>query len=212
VIRFDKINLSYNNKDLLKDFCLEIKTGEKCLIHGKSGSGKSSLFNMILGFVRPDNGRIFFDDMVINAKNIWNVRRQVAFVDQDVSLGKANTADWLKFVFGLHANRMTADYKKKLMELFDYFELDIDAMEKDISNLSGGERQRLALIVSVLLGRSHFLLDEVTSALDDHLKQKCVDYFSIEPKWTLIAISHDSVWRKSPLFRIFDMETGQWER
>lgn len=194
---------------MLDDFSLDIGTGEKCVIRGKSGSGKSSLFGMVLGFVRPERGRVFFNETEVDSRTVWAVRKQVAFVDQDVSLGDKNVEEWLDIVFGLNANRQTRPDHAKIMQLFDYFELSSDTIEKSISDLSGGERQRIALIVSLLLQRPCLLLDEVTSALDDLLKQKVVDYLCRDPDLTVVVISHDSVWMHNSRFRVFDMDTGK---
>jgi len=208
MIRFDKIRLSYNEKNVLNDFSAEVRTGAKYLIKGRSGSGKSSLFAMVLGFVRPDRGRIFFNNTEIDRKNVWSVRQSIAFVDQDVSLGDTNVNDWIKFVFGLNANK-GIEIHDHLLQLLDYFELSNDSMNKNINDLSGGERQRLALVIAILLKRPCFLLDEVTSSLDDNLKQKTVDLFAGMSDATVVVISHDDVWTKNPAFSVFDMEAVQ---
>ena len=83
-------------------------------------------------------------------------------------------------------------------------------LRKDPSELSGGEKQRLAIIVSILLERKVFLLDEVTSSLDKHLKKKVINYFIEQDDWTIVAISHDPGWLDNPRVSIFDLEIGKW--
>ena len=71
-----------------------------------------------------------------------------------------------------------------------------------------------AIYVHLDTKKSHYIkafLDEVTSSLDGHLKQKVVDYFVAEKNWTCLVNSHDSIWRKSPCVKIFDLEEGRWK-
>ena len=77
--------------------------------------------------------------------------------------------------------------------------------------MSGGERQRLAIIISVLLKRNIFFLDEITSALDKHLKKKVADFFVEKDDWTAIIISHDPVWLENQSVKVFDLEEGKWK-
>ena len=67
--------------------------------------------------------------------------------------------------------------------------------------MSGGEKQRFALIAGLLLGRKIFLLDEVTSSLDRDMKKKVVDFFADQTDWTVLAVSHDTVWQSREEFR-----------
>ncbi len=212
MIKFSNVNLAYNGRVILDNFSFEVKAGEKVVILGKSALGKSSLLLLILGFVVPDRGEIFFDGKRINEKTVWNVRRQVAYVDQDVSIGVGKVSEWIDFVSGLKANASLDFGNKKIRELLGYFELGSDVFHKDVGELSGGERQRLGIVVSVLLGRSVFLLDEVTSALDKHLKELVARFFLEKDDWTVVVVSHDPVWLDSPSVRVFDLEAERWKR
>jgi putative ABC transport system ATP-binding protein len=212
VIKLVNVNLAYNGKAVLEDFSLEIKTGAKVVILGKSGLGKSSLFSLILGFTTPNKGKIFFDGSPVDKKSIWGIRKKVAYVDQDVSIADGNVSSWLDFVFHLKANGFAGFDRKKVKDFLDFFELDVNVLGKDTSELSGGEKQRLAIIVSILLERKVFLLDEVTSSLDKHLKKKVINYFIERDDCIVIAISHDSGWLDNPRVGVFDLEAGKWRQ
>lgn len=212
MIRFNKVFLSYNAKQIFNDLCFEIRQGDKIVILGRSGLGKSSLFHLILGFAFAQKGEVCFDGSPVTEKNVWDVRRKIAFVDQDVSIGDGRVIDRLQYFFGLKANAGSGFSEKRVSELVEYFELDSDVLDKDIIDLSGGERQRLAVIVSALLGRSVYLLDEATSALDKQLKEKVVDYFTSRDDWTVLVVSHDPAWLKKPAVKTFDLEAGKWKQ
>ena len=212
MIKLVNVNLAYNGKAVLEKFSLGIKTGAKTVILGKSGLGKSSLFSLILGFTTPNKGKVFFDGNLVDKKSVWGIRKKIAYVDQDVNIADGNVSSWLDFVFHLKANGSAGFDRKKVKGFLDFFELGVNVLRKDISELSGGEKQRLAVIVSILLERKVFLLDEVTSSLDKHLKKKVINYFIERDGWTIVAISHDPVWLDNPRVRVFDLEVGKWRQ
>ena len=212
MIKFNDIHVNLNGKIIIQNLSFEIKHGEKAVLLGKSGSGKSSLLGMLLGFIKPSKGEILFEGVRIDTTSTWYVRKKVAYVDQDVSIGNGNILDLLNFVSGLKTNKSLDFNKVKVTGLLGDFELSNDTVYKDIGELSGGERQRLAIVISILLERKVFLLDEVTSSLDKHLKKKVADYFVERENCTCLVISHDTIWLDNPAVKVFDMEEGKWKQ
>lgn len=211
MITFDHVHLAFNGRKIFNDFSLEVRPGEKVVVLAKSGTGKSSLFSLVLGFLEPDEGRVFFAGQPVNEKSVWEIRQKIAYVDQDISLGNGKILDLFDFILKLKANIHLDGSRERMRELLQYFEFDQNVLTKDIENLSGGERQRLAIIIAVLLQRQVFLLDEVTSALDKQLKKRVADFFLAREDWTCLVISHDPVWLENPAVKIFDLEEGKWK-
>ncbi|MHA2023099.1 MAG: ATP-binding cassette domain-containing protein [Candidatus Thorarchaeota archaeon] len=208
LIELRNIHLSFGSKNVIENLSLKINKGDKVVFVGKSGSGKSSLLSLVLGFVRPDRGQALFDGIPVNEKNVWDVRKKIACIDQDVSLGDGTVQRLLDFVSSLKVNTHSVFNAKELMELFL---LDIDLLQNSLKELSGGERQRMAIVIAILLNRDVFFLDEVTASLDKHLKNTVADYFLSREDCTCVIVSHDPVWLDNPVVRIFNIEEKKWK-
>lgn len=195
LVRFENIGISYADRKVLSGFDLSVKSGEKLLITGRSGTGKSTLLKMLLGFVRPTEGVIYFQDKKLDGKEVWEIRKQVAHVSQSTDIGEGKVLELIRelFLFGQNRDKL---WEENLMSLLVYFELDNDVLAKKFESLSGGEKQRICIIISLLLEKDIFLLDEITSELDTQMKLKVAEFFLGKAGWTVIAVSHDSTWVK----------------
>lgn len=194
MIQLKNISLSLDDKQLFKDLSVEVPEGGRLILQGRSGSGKTTLLRMLLGFILPDHGDVVIDGEKLSLENVWKVRLKMAYVSQEMQMGRGRAEKFIREIFQYRNNRQIIYEPKKVLTLLDDFQLEAGILEKDLEELSGGELQRFAIIVTLLLNRQIYLLDEVTSALDQPLKELIVDYFSKLKDKTLIISSHDSVW------------------
>ena len=193
VFKIKHVTKQFSEQFVLRDFSFDIQKGDKVIVSGRSGIGKTTLFRLLLGFEKPDSGEIYFDDRLLDEATVWKLRRKVAYVSQDLNIGHGNVHTFFNETLALKAN---LSGKKPAFEslkaLLAYFELPQTVLQKNIEELSGGEKQRVAIINALLLRRTIFFLDEITSALDKSLKSKVMDYFLLNPYFTVLSISHDN--------------------
>ncbi|MFN2394739.1 MAG: ATP-binding cassette domain-containing protein, partial [Bacteroidales bacterium] len=161
-----------------------------------SGSGKTTLLRMLLGFVLPDHGDVIIDGEKLSLENVWQLRQKMAYVSQEMQIGRGKAETFIKEIFRFKNNRKINYRRENVLELLNDFQLEDNTLEKDLQELSGGELQRFAIIVTLLLDRRIYLLDEITSALDNSLKEMIVQFFSSMKDKTLIISSHDKIWQE----------------
>jgi putative ABC transport system ATP-binding protein len=207
MFKLEHITKQFSDQYVLQDFSFEILQGEKIIVSGRSGIGKTTLFRLLLGFEQPDNGNMFFEDKLLTETNIWDLRRRVAYVSQDLNIGRGNLQAFFNETLSLKANiTHKTDSLSRLIELLAYFELPDSLLLKNIEDLSGGEKQRVTIINALLLKRDIFFLDEITSALDKSLKIKVLNFFLLNPDFTVLLISHDNYVPENAQTRILKLD------
>lgn len=195
IIRYENIGMSFDSKKIISDFSIRIFRGNKVLLRGKSGTGKSTLFKMLLGFKNPSEGLLFYREKPVNSQVAWEIRKEVSYVSQDTDLGQGPVKELFDEVFSYRPNREKKS-PERLNMLMKELELEKGTLDKNFESLSGGEKQRIGILISLMLGRDIFLLDEATSALDSGLKEKVADHFLKNEEWTVFIISHDKEWER----------------
>lgn len=156
---------------------LKIKSGEVIGIIGKSGSGKTSLVNLITGFYFPSNGKIFVDDIEINENNVAAWRYQISYVQQSSYLEKNSLTKNIAFL------ENNVDYDRLLyaiqgaglIELLGDSHPDDFWVDERGKNLSGGQKQRIVIARALYNKSKLIVLDEATSALDSDTEETIND-------------------------------------
>jgi NHLM bacteriocin system ABC transporter ATP-binding protein len=170
-VEFSRLTFRYvpNGPPVLDNVSLRIMPGEYVAIVGPSGSGKSSLFRLLLGFEKPESGAVFFDGKAIDTLDISAVRRQLGVVLQNGTLATGSIYE--NICGGVQLPLEQAWEAARLAGL----EADIEAMpmgmhtvvSEGVNTLSGGQRQRVMIARAVARRPRILLFDEATSALDN---------------------------------------------
>ena len=193
-IEFRDVQLTYRTgKIALKDMNFKIKPGEKILITGPPGSGKSTILKLIARFYRPEEGTVLIDGISVGKIKIKSLRNIVAYVPQEPfifnrsikeNISLANPDATMEEIIKAAKTAKIHDFISSLPEGYDTV-----VGEKGIT-LSGGERQRIGLARALLLNPRVLLLDDPVSNLDVQTERKLVeDLRSILKDKTAIIVS-----------------------
>jgi len=195
MIKFKNINLSVNSHFLFENLSFEVLKGEKSVISGRSGKGKTTLFNMLMGFVQPDSGEIFFDGLKLNKKNVVQVRKRISWLPQNPSIiGRGKISEQILMPFNFKVNKYLKPDTNAIIGELEKLNLDKSILNSSFDEISGGEKQRLGIMLCKLLKREVLLLDEPTSALDKANLSSAVDYLFSQNDLTVLSASHDEEW------------------
>lgn len=192
MINFKNISIKFNNKIVLNNFNLIVNTGEKVLISGVSGKGKTTLLKLLLGFSTPNSGNIFVDNLELNEQNINIIRNKIGYMPQSTPFLNVKIEKLIHTIFNFKENLKTKLDMDILIKTLKEFNLDSSILSKNINQLSGGEKQRLAFVIIILLDRKIWVLDEITSSLDQDMKEKVTNYI-LNTNKTVILVSHDKI-------------------
>lgn len=207
IIRFDQVSVEAHDKSILSAISFALFPGEKAVLCGKSGSGKSSVLRTLLGLHPIKRGTVYFQEQALTSATVLNIRRYSAYIGQEPILGAEKVRDALLLPFQLKAHRDHRPTEDQLIKILQQLQLPVSILSRESSRISGGEKQRLALARGLLLGKKLYLLDEVTSALDAESKQVVFDVFS-DPNLTVLSVAHDPEWLDRCDI-IFELEAGR---
>ena len=194
-IEFKDVSFFYEkNKIILDKISFKTKKSKMHII-GTSGSGKSTIFNLISRFIDPNKGNIFINDENIKDVSLFSLRQNISLVSQEtmiyndtfhnnISLGKLN------------ATKPEIIKAAKLANIHDFIISQENGYDTVISeagsNLSGGQKQRISIARAFLKNSKILLLDEVTSALDSKTSKNILKSINqLSKNKTCIYISHD---------------------
>ena len=179
-VSFKDVTFAYGkDKETLKDINTKINAGQTIAIVGKSGSGKSTIVNLIPRFYDVGSGSIEIDDLPIESYTIKSLRSNISLVTQEVTLFNDTIEN--NIVYGGHSNQDISDaiQASHIDEFIDELPEGLQTKVGDQGILlSGGQRQRIAIARALLKDAPILILDEATSALDsesEKLIQKAFD-------------------------------------
>lgn len=194
-IKFDSVIFSYNeNNKIINDMSFEIKPNETVAFVGKSGSGKTTIFNLITRLYHISSGKILLDDINIDELDRESIRNNMAIITQNSYI----------FNFSIKENLLLAKEDASMEEIRssckmacidDYIMSLPDKYETLLGEngitLSGGQRQRIAIARALLMKSEIILFDEATSALDNETQSQIQHAIqNMRGEYTILIIAH----------------------
>lgn len=198
-INLKNIQYDYPNSpsSALKDINLNIPFGSNIGLVGTTGSGKTTLVDIILGLLEPQKGTLEIDDKIISKENLRSWQRSIGYVPQHIYLTDDTIA--ANIAFGVKVEDINLELIKKVSKIANLHEFVINELSRQYETtigergvrLSGGQRQRIGIARALYHNPKVLILDEATSALDNKTEQIVMDSMNnLSKNITIILISH----------------------
>ena len=194
-------NISYNypnsSKTVLRDINLSIPTKSTVGFVGVTGSGKTTIIDIILGLLQPNKGTLEADEKVITKQNLVSWQKLVGYVPQHIYLSDDTVA--ANIAFGVEPKYIKQDMVEKASKIANLNKFVMDELPKQYQTtigergvrLSGGQRQRIGIARALYHNPQVLILDEATSALDNQTEQAVMDAIdNLNKEITVILIAH----------------------
>lgn len=176
-IDFERVGFSYGHEDTddtaapaVTDFTLRARPGETIALVGASGAGKSTVLNLLIGFIRPTSGRILLDGTDMATLDLRSYRRFLSVVPQESILFEGSVRDNVTYGLG-DTDERTLRAALRDANALEFVEALPDGLDTVVgergARLSGGQKQRLAIARALIRDPRILVLDEATSALDN---------------------------------------------
>lgn len=191
-IEMSEVELRIEDKLLLNDIKIKIKSNTRTAIIGPTGSGKTQLFNLITGLLKPTRGKIMIDGKELDQFKSETLFSQIGLVFQDSII--FNTTILENLNFGDKYNEKDLEKALKTAEIYDFIQTLPEKLETKItergSNLSGGQKQRLTLARALILNPRILLLDDFTARVDRKTEMSILKNLRENyPETTIIMVS-----------------------
>ena len=194
-IELKNISFLYNNHLVLNEINMTFENSKITAIFGESGSGKSTIIDLIMGFQNPSKGNIKINKKMLSSINLNSVRNKLGYVPQDNSFIKGTIRENISFG-NLNAKEIEIDEAIKFSDATKIFDNRLSGNDDIISdngtNFSGGQKQKLALARAYVRKPDFYLLDEITSSLDLTSEKKIVEKLNkLKKNCGVLLITHN---------------------
>ena len=193
-IRLENIHYSYKDNKVLENINIEIKKGDVIGIVGKTGAGKSTFIDLLLGLIKPTSGNIYLDDKEMDLKLFRRFRLSVSSVPQDYFLLDRSIEE--NIVFGKsYIDNNLLNKVVNISMLREFIKSQRNGLKtfvgEDGIRLSGGQKQRVAIARALYKKHSFLILDEATSSVDLETEKNILNNIVKDnPNLTVIMIAH----------------------
>jgi ABC-type multidrug transport system fused ATPase/permease subunit len=180
-IVLENVGFKYDEKNVLENFNLKIKGGEKVALVGRSGSGKTTIAKLVSGYMNPGNGKVLVDGQDLKEVSLKSYYKYLGYLTQEPMVFDGTIKENLLYSVGEVKKNEKQDLEIRITEALEKAQCDfVFKMKKGVETeigekgirLSGGERQRLAIAKLFLKNPEIIILDEPTSALDSFSEEK----------------------------------------
>ena len=191
-IEFKNVSFAYNGVSTIKNISFDAKPGEITVITGKTGSGKTTIFNILLRLYKPSCGCVLIDSTKIEEYKKDTYYKNVAVVNQESFLFNMSIKDNLKMACKDEKKQIEICKKVGIHELIQSMPKGYDTiLTENAANLSGGQKRLLSLAKTLLTDSKILLFDEVTSSLDIKTTNKIISILKeLKDSHTVIIITH----------------------
>ena len=184
MIEFKNINLKFPDIKLFENLNFKIESREKVCISGDSGKGKSTLLKMLQGYVLPDDGEIFIDNIKMDYHYINAIRDMMIWIPQNINLPVDNGSELMELM-DISSNKL------KVEDLLNQLKLEKTMLSKDFRKISGGQKQRIIIAICLSIEKNIILMDEPTSSLDTESIAALINTISLMENKTFLSASHN---------------------
>lgn len=194
MLQLSELTKRYEGRTVVNAVSLQLEEGKTYTLIGPSGCGKSTLLRMLIGLIKPDAGRLYFDGRPYNEIDIQKMRAEFGYVIQTGGLFPHLTARQNAALPAVYRKWPKPQIQQRIAELRELTQLTPDSLERFPIQLSGGQRQRVSLMRALMLNPNVLLMDEPLGALDpmirSQLQVQLHDIFKSLGK-TVVMVTHD---------------------
>ncbi len=173
---FENVTFGYDDTPVLNNISFQVEPGQTIAIVGQTGSGKSTLTNLVNRTYDVSQGRILIDGVDVREWHLDSLRSQISAIEQDIFLFSRSISENISFGLGQKADKQTVEQVAQEAQAYDFITNFKDGFETVIGErgvtLSGGQRQRLAIARALLTDPRILILDDATSAIDSATEDK----------------------------------------